>query len=194
MKLRMLNGSHSFLAYLGYLAAMKPLPTPWLTRIIAKRPSLDDAGTSANAVDAGRYGPERYATLLIERFSNPSLRHRTWRLRWTAARSYRSVCWTRCVCPAKRRQLASPGAGRGWLDAFTQGVDEQGNAIDVVDPMLAGSRRSTRSIRAQTAWKRCWAERYFCRWSAAECRLCWRSDGAYQQLCERGARECVAAL
>ncbi|WP_409225480.1 hypothetical protein [Escherichia coli] len=28
MKLRMLNGSHSFLAYLGYSAAMKPLPTP----------------------------------------------------------------------------------------------------------------------------------------------------------------------
>ncbi len=28
MKLRMLNGSHSFLAYLGYLGGYEPLPTP----------------------------------------------------------------------------------------------------------------------------------------------------------------------
>ncbi|XPE37873.1 hypothetical protein ACNKHS_24775 [Shigella flexneri] len=39
--------------------------------------------------------------------------------------------------PAKRRQLASPALGAaGWM-RYTQGVDEQGNAIDVVDPMLA---------------------------------------------------------
>ncbi|XNM62067.1 hypothetical protein ACLK1T_08370 [Escherichia coli] len=38
----------------------------------------------------------------------------------------------------------------GWM-RYTQGVDEQGNAIDVVDPMLAEFQKITRSIRARTA-------------------------------------------
>lgn len=62
-----------------------------------------------------------YATLLIERFSNPSLRHRTGRLQWTAARSYRSVCWTRCVCTCKTAVAGVTGAGRGGLDALHPG-------------------------------------------------------------------------
>ena len=79
-----------------------------------------------------------YATLLIERFQQP-----------ISASPYTADCNGRqpevtaasvgsgASAPAKRRQLASPGAGRGWLDALHPGVDEQGNAIDVVDPMLA---------------------------------------------------------
>ncbi len=38
MKLRLLNGSHSTLAYLGYLRATRPSPTPCGTRIIAASP------------------------------------------------------------------------------------------------------------------------------------------------------------
>ncbi|XPE53590.1 hypothetical protein ACNKHX_25705 [Shigella flexneri] len=50
----------------------------------------------------------------------------------------------------------------GWM-RYTQGVDEQGNAIDVVDPMLAESRRSTRSIRRRPRENAAGPERYFCR-------------------------------
>ncbi len=35
MKLRMLNGSHSFLAYLGYLAVTRISTTVWKTRTTA---------------------------------------------------------------------------------------------------------------------------------------------------------------
>ena len=79
-----------------------------------------------------------YATLLIERFSNPSLRHRTGRLRWTAARNCRSACaGSGASAPAKCQRLASLALGvAGWM-RYTHGVDEQGQAIDVVDPMLA---------------------------------------------------------
>lgn len=82
-----------------------------------------------------------YATLLIERFSNPSLRHRTGRLRWTAARNCRSACWIRCVCICKMAAAGATALGiAGWM-RYTNGVDEQGQVIDVVDPMQAEFQR-----------------------------------------------------
>lgn len=78
MKLRMLNGSHSFLAYNGSLAgyefiyqcmkddAFKAAVHHLMTEEQAKslRPNL--------AVDV-----HQYAQLLIERFSNPNIKHKT---------------------------------------------------------------------------------------------------------------------
>ncbi|EHO7566509.1 fructuronate reductase, partial [Salmonella enterica subsp. enterica serovar Thompson] len=78
MKLRMLNGSHSFLAYNGSLAgyefiyqcmeddAFKTAVHHLMTEEQAKslRPNL--------AVDV-----HQYAQLLIERFSNPNIKHKT---------------------------------------------------------------------------------------------------------------------
>ncbi len=81
MKLRMLNGSHSFLAYLGYLGGYETIADTMTNPAYRKAafalmmqeqaPTLSmPEGTDLNA----------YATLLIERFSNPSLRHRTWQI------------------------------------------------------------------------------------------------------------------
>ncbi len=50
----MLNGSHSFLAYLGYLADISTLMTVWKMNIIVMRRMADVAGTSADAESAGR--------------------------------------------------------------------------------------------------------------------------------------------
>ncbi len=54
MKLRMLNGSHSFLAYLGILPDISTLMTAWRMNIIVMRVYLNVAGTSADAESAGR--------------------------------------------------------------------------------------------------------------------------------------------
>lgn len=81
MKLRMLNGSHSFLAYLGYLGGYETIAdtvtnpayrkAAFALMMQEQAPTLSmPEGTDLNA----------YATLLIERFSNPSLRHRTWQI------------------------------------------------------------------------------------------------------------------
>lgn len=78
MKLRMLNGSHSFLAYLGYLGGYETIADTMTNPAYRKAalalmmqeqaPTLSmPEGTDLQA----------YATLLIARFSNPSLRHRT---------------------------------------------------------------------------------------------------------------------
>ncbi|WP_176086312.1 mannitol dehydrogenase family protein [Martelella sp. HB161492] len=83
MKLRMLNGSHTFLAMLGGLAGHETIAacmedglfrTAALTLMLAEqRPTLPDLpGVDTNA----------YATSLIERFSNPELKHRTAQIAW----------------------------------------------------------------------------------------------------------------
>ncbi len=54
MKLRMLNGSHSFLAYLVILLDISTLMTAWKMNIIVIGVWLDVAGTSADAESAGR--------------------------------------------------------------------------------------------------------------------------------------------
>ncbi|MFP1483536.1 hypothetical protein ACLB1S_15400 [Escherichia coli] len=131
VKLRMLNGSHSFLAYLGYLAGYQhindcmedehyPLCGVW----------LDVAGTSADAESAG-IDLQRYANRLMPRSGNPALRHRTWQIamdgsqklpqrmldsvRWHLAHDSKLICW----------RWASP-VGCVMSVVF----DKQGNPID----------------------------------------------------------------
>ncbi|HVW94175.1 MAG TPA: mannitol dehydrogenase family protein, partial [Devosia sp.] len=80
MKLRMLNGSHSTLAYLGYLAGRQyvaeVMQSPDFTRLLhglmteEVMPTLHMPGT-----DLGRYRDE-----LLARFANPALNHRTWQI------------------------------------------------------------------------------------------------------------------
>lgn len=81
MKLRMLDSDHSFLAYLGYLGDYETIadattnPTYRKTAFVLimqeQAPTLSmPEGTGLSV----------YTTLLIERFSNPSLHHRTWRI------------------------------------------------------------------------------------------------------------------
>ena len=64
-----------------------------------------------------------YVTLLIERFSNPSLRHRTADCDGRQPEVHQRLLDPVRLHLLKRRQLASPGAGR-WLDADAHpGVD-----------------------------------------------------------------------
>ena len=138
MKLRMLNGSHSFLAYLGYLGGYETIADTMTNPAYRKAafalmmqeqaPTLSmPEGTDLNA----------YATLLIERFSNPSLRHRTWQIAMDGSqklpqRMLDSVRWH--LVHHHRFDLLALGVA-GWM-RYVGGVDEQGNRIDVSDPLL----------------------------------------------------------
>jgi fructuronate reductase len=78
MKLRMLNGAHSALAYLGALAGCDTIATamayePFAT--VARRLMHDDARPTF-APPAGIDLAE-YEQQLLDRFANPALRHRT---------------------------------------------------------------------------------------------------------------------
>ena len=137
MKLRMLNGSHSFLAYLGYLAGY---------------PHINDCMTDANYRQAARQlmlaeqAPTlsvsgidlaAYADQLIERYSNPALQHRTWQIAMDGSqklpqRMLDSVRW-HLAHGGEYSGLALGVAG--WM-RYVGGIDDAGQPIDIRDPML----------------------------------------------------------
>jgi mannitol 2-dehydrogenase len=135
MKLRLLNGSHQALAYFGYLcgyrlvheAAQDPLFQAFLlgymdseaTPTLAPVPGVDLGG---------------YKHTLIERFANPQIRDTIARV--CAQSSDRIPKW---LLPVVRQQLAAGGEIRrsaavvaSWA-RYAEGVDEQGQPIEVVD-------------------------------------------------------------
>ena len=197
MKLRMLNGSHSFLASLGSLGGSAPIADTMTNPAYRKAafalmmqeqaPTLSmPEGTDLNA----------YATLLIERFSNPSLRHRTWQIAMDGSQKLPQ----RLLDPV-RLHLQNGGSWRhlalgvaGWM-RYTQGVDEQGNAIDVVDPMLAEFQKINAQYQGADRVKALLGlSGIFADDLPQNADFVGAVTAAYQQLCERGARECVAAL
>jgi fructuronate reductase len=138
MKLRMLNGSHSFLAWLGYLAGYQHINECMEDdnyRRAAHRLMLQEQAPtlSVQGVDLAHY-----ADMLIARYSNTALRHRTWQIAMDGSqklpqRMLDSVRW-HLVHNSDFRLLALGVAG--WM-RYVGGVDEQGQPIEVCDPLLS---------------------------------------------------------
>jgi len=148
MKLRLLNGSHQAMCYFAYLsgyrlvheAAQDPLFRAFLLGY------MDEEATPTLAPVPG-VDLEGYKHTLIDRFSNPQVRDTIARL--CAQSSDRIPKW---LLPVVRQQLAAGGQIRrsaavvaSWA-RYTEGVDEQGEPIEVVD-RLAGTL--TRLARRQ---------------------------------------------
>lgn len=137
MKLRMLNGSHSFLAYLGYLGGYETIADTMTNPAYRKAafalmmqeqaPTLSmPEGTDLQA----------YATLLIARFSNPSLRHRTWQIAMDGSQKLpqRMLDGIRVhLAQESRWPLLALGVA-GWM-RYVSGVDDAGAVIDIRDPL-----------------------------------------------------------
>lgn len=120
MKLRMLNGSHSFLAYLGYLAGyahINECMEDTAFREAARRLMLNEQAPTLRIKDVDLTA---YADSLLERFANPALQHRTGKLQWTEARNCRSACWmgSASILNVKPRGRCWPGRCR--LDPLRQ--------------------------------------------------------------------------
>ncbi|HGY3717190.1 TPA: mannitol dehydrogenase family protein [Citrobacter gillenii] len=137
MKLRMLNGSHSFLAYLGYLAGYQHINDCMGDdnyRLTARALMLQE---QAPTLKVKGVNLQQYADRLIERYSNPALRHRTWQIAMDGSqklpqRMLDSVRWH--IVQGSRFDLLALGVA-GWM-RYVGGVDEQGNAIEISDPLL----------------------------------------------------------
>jgi mannitol 2-dehydrogenase len=135
MKLRLLNGSHQAMCYFAYLsgyrlvheAAQDPLFRAFLLGY------MDSEATPTLAPVPG-VDLDGYKHTLIERFSNPQVRDTIARL--CAQSSDRIPKW---LLPVVRQQLANGGEIRrsaavvaSWA-RYAEGVDEQGEPIEVVD-------------------------------------------------------------
>ena len=137
MKLRLLNASHQGLCYFGHLAGYGLVHDVTQDPDIATflRRYMDEEATPTLDPVAG-VDLEAYKAELIERFSNPEVRDTVPRL--CAESSDRIPKW---LIPVVRDRLAQGGEVpmsaaivASWA-RYAEAVDENGNSIDVVDPL-----------------------------------------------------------
>ena len=137
MKLRCLNGTHSSLAYLGYLAGYETIAETvadpafaefcqklWADEIIptVTQPQGEDLPT--------------YCAALLERYRNPSIRHRTWQIAMDGSQKLpqRLLGTIADNLEAGRPINGLALAIAAWM-RYVGGVDETGEVIDVRDPL-----------------------------------------------------------
>lgn len=137
MKLRLLNGSHSTLAYLGYLAGHETvsdaMAAPGFGPLIEAL--MDEEVTPTlprlTSIDLAAYKGE-----LLARFRNPALRHRTWQIAMDGSQKLPqrllNTIRDRIKAKAPFARLALGVAA--WM-RYAAGNDEKGNRIDVRDPL-----------------------------------------------------------
>ena len=139
MKLRLLNGSHSTLAYLGFLAGHATIAQaaldPLLGRLVERQMAEEIVPTLANPPGTDL---ARYCATLLRRFRNPALPHRTAQVAMDGSQKL-----PQRLLATVRDRLAGGGsihhlalAVAGWM-RYASGVDERGARIEVSDP-LAG--------------------------------------------------------
>jgi len=142
MKLRMLNGSHSTMAYLGYLSGYQ-----FVNEAIA------DAGMhqlihglmteeAMPTLPMSRMTLEAYRDQLLARFANPALKHRTWQIAMDGTQKLPQ----RLLGTIRDRLKAAQPFPRlalgvaAWM-RYVTGIDEMGQPIDVKDPLAARLRQ-----------------------------------------------------
>ncbi|WP_333901475.1 fructuronate reductase [Enterobacter wuhouensis] len=136
MKLRMLNGSHSFLAYLGYLAGyahINECMEDACFRDAARRLMLNEQAPTLRITDVDLTA---YADSLIERFANPALQHRTWQIAMDGSQKLPQRMLDGIRVHLERQSawpLLALGVA-GWI-RYVSGTDDRGNDIDVRDPL-----------------------------------------------------------
>jgi fructuronate reductase len=154
MKLRLLNGAHSALAYLGYLAGRQTIAEAM------SDPSLAGFVESfwAEVLEVLPPPPgtdlAAYTHALAERFRNPAIRHRTWQIAMDGSQklpqrllgSVRDRLARSLPIPCLALSIAA------WC-RYISGVDEAGAIIDVRDPLAARLRSlsETGGVRAVLA-------------------------------------------
>ncbi|MDR0219543.1 MAG: fructuronate reductase [Enterobacteriaceae bacterium] len=204
MKLRMLNGAHSFLAYLGYLGGYKH---------IADTMTNGDYRRAVYALMVNEQAPTlsmpentdliAYANKLLERFTNPALKHQTWQIAMDGSqklpqRMIGSIEWhlaqQRNENYSDYSHLALGVAA--WM-RYISGVDEQGQPIDVRDPLketfaaiFAKHGHSVEKVVGELLA----IESIFGKKLAKNRQFVDSISRSYQNLLEIGARKAVAAL
>ncbi|MDJ0684449.1 MAG: mannitol dehydrogenase family protein [Alphaproteobacteria bacterium] len=152
MKLRMLNGGHSTLAYLGYLAGYETV-----AQVIADT----DMRTFIHDMMAEEIAPtlampdgvdlDAYRDALLSRFSNTALKHRTWQIAMDGSQKLPQ----RLLNTIRDRLGAGQSFERlalgvaGWM-TYALGTDETGEPIDVRDPLNQAFQAIARTTNGAT--------------------------------------------
>ena len=150
MKLRCLNGTHSSLAYLGYLAGHETICDTisnvgfaaycqhlWAKEII---PCL---------IAPQGVRLDTYAAALFKRYENPAIRHLTWQIAMDGSQKLPQ----RMLGTISENLVAGRAcdglilAVAAWM-RYVGGVDENGGVIDVRDPLAARLKQLSDSVES----------------------------------------------
>ncbi len=139
MKLRLLNGSHSTLAYLGYLAGHETvsdvMKAPGFGALIE---SMMDEEISPTLPPLPGFDLTAYKSQLRKRFRNPALRHRTWQIAMDGSQKLpQRLLNTIRKCIESELPFDRLALGVAAWMRYVTGIDEKGNEIDVRDPLAA---------------------------------------------------------
>jgi fructuronate reductase len=143
MKLRLLNGSHSAFAYLGYLAGYE-----FIYQVAAQpdfvafmRKLMRDEVAPTLGLPTG-VDVVAYQNALVERFGNPALPHRTEQIAMDGSQKLpqRLLGTVRDNLAAGRSIELLTLAVAGWM-RYVAGSDEAGREIKVSDPLAADFAR-----------------------------------------------------
>jgi fructuronate reductase len=146
MKLRMLNGSHSTIAYLGYLAGYEHVNEAMADA--ALRTLIHEFMTDEvmSTLPSGLPDPNAYRDALLERFGNPALRHRTWQIAMDGSQKLpQRLLGTVRDRLAQDRPVRRAALGVAAWMRYVTGVDERGDRIDVRDPLASRLHGISRS-------------------------------------------------
>src|SRR6185312_11565792 len=138
MKLRMLNGTHSTMAYLGYLSGYE-----FIAQVIADADFRRFIGNALAEEIAPTLGmpkaqTDAYAAKLLERYSNTAMKHRTYQIAMDGSQKLPQrllgTVTDRVKAGAPFERLALGIAA--WM-IYAHGKDLSGKTIPVQDPMAA---------------------------------------------------------
>ncbi|WP_159566990.1 mannitol dehydrogenase family protein [Budvicia diplopodorum] len=197
MKLRMLNGSHSFLAYLGYLAGYQHINDCMQDDNYAAAARHLMLNEQAPTLRTQGVDLVAYADSLLNRYRNTALKHRTWQIAMDGTQKL-----PQRMLDSVRYHLANNGnfdclalGIAAWI-RYVGGVDEQGLAIEVSDPLLAqlqalvsGSQEGSARVKALLS-----LEVVFGNELPQNPKFVAAVTEAYEHLLKFGAKESVAKL
>ena len=193
MKLRMLNGSHSFLAYLSYLAGYEHISDCMQDanfRKAALQLMVQEQAPTLRITDVDL---QAYADSLIERFTNPALKHRTWQIAMDGSQKLPQRMLEGIRVHLERGSewpLLALGVA-GWM-RYISGKDDRGETIDVRDPLaekiqaLVTNSRETERVGALLSLTEIFGQDL-----PANPAFVNQIENAWRKICQHGARRAV---
>ena len=136
MKLRLLNGAHSFIAYAGALLGLAhvrdAMADPVLARVV--RWHMDSAAQSLDPIPG--FDTARYIAELTERFANPAMAHRCLQIAMDGSQKLPQRLFSPAHDLLERGQSAESCAlaTAVWI-RFLAGAAEDGTPLDLSDPL-----------------------------------------------------------
>ncbi len=154
MKLRMLNGAHSMLAYAGFLAGCTHVADVMANPVLNLLVRRHLAAAAATLPQLAGVDFEHYADALIARFSNPHLHHQTYQIAMDGTEKLPQ----RILAPALDAQAAGQPlapfafAVAAWM-RYTLGRTETDETYALRDPRAEELTQLTRDQTPQTIVK-----------------------------------------